>query len=400
MVDQSDSRKIHVLYIPKWYPNKYDPMPGLFIKRHAETLVGLCEVSLLYVHAEDQLDVNLSTIIKTDEDGIRTWRIYFRKSKCRIISIARLINLLKYFYFNFKGIRLISKTYRKPDLVHVNVLTRLGFVAWIYQVFTFTPYIITEHWTRYLPQVNSFKGKLRKQLTKMVVRYAKAVMPVTANLKNAMLTHGLKNKNYRIVPNVVDTDLFTPRVKTKNPSPLKLIHLSCFTNEQKNISSILRVIKKLTAIRQDFELYFVGDGKDFKKMKQISDDCKLTDKFVFFTGLLEGEQLVNAISSADLMIMFSHYENLPVVILESFACGVPVISSKVGGIHEHLHADKGALVEARNEDQFLKTLNHTLDQLNQFDKKTIREYALDHFSREIIGKQLYDIYSSATKRLS
>jgi glycosyltransferase involved in cell wall biosynthesis len=86
-----------------------------------------------------------------------------------------------------------------------------------------------------------------------------------------------------------------------------------------------------------------------------------------------------------------------VVILESFACGVPVISSQVGGIHEHLNEERGALVEAGNEDQFLKMLNHILDQLSRFNKQEIRQYAIDHFSQEVIGKQLFDIYSSISK---
>ncbi len=397
MPNHSVPIKTHVLYLAKWYPNKYDPMPGLFIKRHAETVAGICDVSVLHVHPEDQLEGDVSTISNTEEDGIHTWRIYYRKSKCKIQSVAQVINLLKYFFYHFKGFLMITKTVRKPDLIHVNVLTRLGLIAWLYEAFTLTPYVVTEHWTRYLPEVNSFKGKLRQKVSKLVVRYAKAVMPVTENLKNAMQAHGLQNKNYQIIPNVVDVELFCPPIKKFNNKRKKIVHLSCFTDAQKNISGILQVIKKLSAIRQDFELHFIGDGADFERMKQIATKYKMTDSCIFFTGLLEGKELADAISSADLMIMFSHYENLPVVILESFACGVPVISSEVGGIHEHLNAERGALVEAGNEDQFLKTLNHTLDQLDRFDKDKIRQYAIDHFSKETIGRRLFEVYSSITK---
>ncbi len=372
-------------------------MPGLFIKRHAETVLELCNVSVLYVHPEDQRSDRKSDILKTEEDGIQTWRIYFRKSKSRLKIIARLINLLKFFFYHFKGIILISKKHRKPDLIHVNVLTRLGFIAWIYKAFTSTPYIITEHWTRYLPEVNSFGGKLRLMLSKLVVKNASAVLPVTENLQKAMQSYGLENKNYQVIPNVVDVDLFTPSEKKPENSKIKIVHLSCFTDAQKNITGILSVIRKLTSFRQDFELHFIGDGDDFDQMKQISNNYNLTNKQVFFNGLLEGKELVEAISTADLMILFSRYENLPVVILESFACGVPVVSSQVGGIHEHLNQKRGALVEAGNEDQFLKTLNHTLDQLSRFNKKEIRQYAVDHFSREVIGKQLFEIYSSIIK---
>ncbi|PKP33650.1 MAG: hypothetical protein CVU00_10485 [Bacteroidetes bacterium HGW-Bacteroidetes-17] len=394
---QPHSKNIHVLYLPKWYPNKYDPMPGLFIKRHAESVTKHCNISVLYVHPDDQIKVNKTEVSITAEERIQTYRIYFRKSRFPITFFARIINLLKFFFYNFKGIKLISNTHRKPDLIHVNVLTRLGLIAMIYGLFTKTPYVITEHWTRYLPEVNSFKGRLRQMITGMVVKNAKAVMPVTENLQYAMQLFGLKNINYQVIPNVVDVGLFVPYPNQKNNATKKIVHLSCFTDAQKNISGILRVIKKLSVIRQDFELHLIGEGEDFDRMKQVSDKYRLTNKQVFFEGMLQEKKLTEAISSADLMILFSHYENLPVVILESFACGVPVISSRVGGIHEHLNSKRGALVEAGNEDQFLKILNHTLDELAFFNKNEIRQYAIDHFGKEVIGKKLYDIYTSIYK---
>jgi len=372
-------------------------MPGLFIKRHAESVTKHCNISVLYVHSDDQIRINKTEISITLEDEIQTCRIYFQKSQFPMPVIARLINLLKFFFYNFKGIKLISHSDRKPDLIHVNVLTRLGLIALIYGFFTKTPYVITEHWTRYLPEVNSFKGSFRKMITGMVVRNAKAVMPVTENLQQAMQSHGLKNKNYQVIPNVVDVDLFIPCSDQKTHTIKKIVHLSCFTDAQKNISGVLRVIKKLSTIRQDFKLHFIGEGEDFDRMKQISDEYKLTNNLVFFEGMLQGKKLADNISSADLMILFSHYENLPVVILESFACGVPVISSRVGGIHEHLNNKRGALVDAGNEDQFLKILNHTLDELAFFNKNEIRQYAIEHFSKKVIGKKLYDIYTSIYK---
>ena len=392
MSSRFDTKKFHVLFLPKWYPNKYDPMPGLFIKRHAMAVSKFCETSVLYVHSDDS-SVIKSELIKTEENGIQTWRIYYRKSTFPIIFIARIINLFKFFFYHYWGIQLITKANRKPDLIHVNVLTRLGFIAWVYKSFTQTPYVVTEHWTRYLPGVNSYEGRFRKKITELIVKNAKAVMPVTENLMNAMQSHRLVNKNYKVVPNVVDTKLFHPEKSKEQNSIKKIVHLSCFTDEQKNQKGILKVIQKMSKIRQDFELHFIGDGADFQFIKSLSDDYRLNGKFVFFDGLLEGEELAKALRASDLMILFSHYENLPVVILESFACGVPVISSRVGGIHEHLNDERGALVEAGNEDQFLKTLMHELDQLNRFDKNKIRQYALDHFSKEVIGQQLYDIYA-------
>ncbi|MBE9482042.1 MAG: glycosyltransferase family 4 protein, partial [Bacteroidetes bacterium] len=152
------------------------------------------------------------------------------------------------------------------------------------------------------------------------------------------------------------------------------------------------VIKRLSEQRDDFECYMIGDGVDFEVLKHYSDKLGLTDKFVFFAGLKENDELVEAMNDADFMIMFSNYENLPVVILESYSCGVPVISTKVGGIHEHLNENLGLLVKPKDEDEFYEKINFFLDNLNKYNKDKIRKYSVDHFSNEVIGQSLYEVY--------
>src|SRR5690606_41213396 len=68
-----------------------------------------------------------------------------------------------------------------------------------------------------------------------------------------------------------------------------------------------------------------------------------SDDVVTFTGLKQGEELASLLRGSDLMLMFSHYENLPVVISEALCCGVLVISSDVGGIREVLKPRYGTL---------------------------------------------------------
>lgn len=382
---------MHVLYLPRWYPHRYDPMMGLFIERHGLAVNKHADVSVLYVHADDQLkDKTCDTVISYQ--GLFTIRVYFKKSMVKPRFLANLVNLYRFFISHIKGFRLIRKHRRKADLVHVHVLTRLGIIALFNKIINDTPYVITEHWTRYLPNTDTYHGFLRKLFTKLVVKHASAVMPVTANLRDAMRANRLKNRNYVVIPNVVDTEMFDLKQNRQPREKKQLVHLSCFTDKQKNISGILRVVDQLGKKRDDFELTLIGDGEDFSEMKAAADEMGLTDRVVHFAGLKENDELVDLLSDADLMIMFSNYENLPVVILESYACGVPVISTRVGGIHEHLNRDLGKLTEPQNEEEFLFALDETLDHLDNFDRQKIRRYAVDHFSREVIGRSLYGVY--------
>ena len=385
--------RLHILYLPRWYPHRYDPMMGLFIERHGKSVSAHVDVSVLYVHADDELQGKAYEIAHS-EDGLFTIRIYFKKSTLKPAFLANLINLFRFLISHRRGFRIIGKQRRKADVVHVHVLTRLGVIALINKIITKTPYVITEHWTRYLPTTDTYHGTLRKFMTRIVVQNASAVMPVTANLRDAMIDNKLVNHNYVVIPNVVNIGMFTPKFDRQIPEKKKLVHLSCFTDKQKNISGILRVMKKLSKKRDDFELTFIGDGEDFVKMKAISDNLGLTDNVVKFAGLKENDELAAMLSDADLMIMFSYFENLPVVILESYASGVPVVSTRVGGIHEHLNDDLGKLTQAGDEDEFLQTLDEVLDNPGKYNRKKIRKYAEDHFGEDVIGKSLYEVYES------
>lgn len=387
----------NVLHIPRWYPHRGDPMLGLFVKNHIESLPDTFNNSVLFLQFVDEQDsaIEIDTQIIND---VYNCTAYIRKASFRILSLNSVINLYRYFLAFGRCYRKIYRKQGKPTITHVHVLTRTGLLAFIIKVLTGAPYVITEHWTRYLPTTDSYQGVARKWLTAFVVKYAGAVMPVTANLRDAMISRGLSNEDYVVIPNVVDVDKFKPAVKAAKRDKKILVHLSCFTDKQKNISGILRVIKKLSSERNDFLLKLIGDGEDFDKMKQLSDKLQLTDEFVIFTGLKQNEELVELLSNSDLMIMFSNYENLPVVILESYACGVPVISTRVGGIHEHLHTGLGKLVEKQNEEQFLDELRSFLDNPDIYDKPEIREYAVSHFSKEVIGKSFAKVYDEVINK--
>jgi glycosyltransferase involved in cell wall biosynthesis len=391
-----DLKRIKVLYLPRWYPNRYDPMPGLFIERHARSVSHLAEISVLYVHADEALKgKNFDAVISRDDELLQV-KVYYKYAKSGIKFYNKITNVIRFLRSHIKGYRLINKHSGVPDLIHVNVLTRLGFLAFIFKLFTGKPYVITEHWTRYLPATDSFDGFIKKRITQIVVRYASAVLPVTFNLQKAMETHGLKNWNYKVIPNVVDIEKFKPSSKSTLTHQAAMVHVSCFDDKQKNISGLLRVLKKLSASRQDWHCQMVGDGIDFEKLKKYAENIKLREPFIYFQGLKENNELIELMSNADFQVMFSRYENLPVVILESYACGVPVLSTNVGGIYEHMNNDLGMLIPSEDEDELFDKLNTMIDNRHRYDKKVIRLYAEEHFSEAVIGKQLYEVYKQVT----
>ena len=394
------ANKLKVLYLARWYPNRYDPMPGLFIQRHAEAANTCCDVGVVYTHQVDDSQSG-NAIYETNftiENGVHTAKVYYLSSRVKLFPLNKLINVFRFFKANSIGIKLIVQSIGSFDLVHVHVLTRLGLIALYYSLFHAKPYIITEHWSRYLDLTGAFNGVFRKLVTRLVVYYASFVTAVTSNLAKAMQSHKLLNSNYVILPNVVDKAFFHEYYKTTSEvSQTVFVHVSCFEDKSKNVSGLLRVIKKLSESRNDFIFKLIGDGMDMDWLSSYSYELGLTDMQVVFTGLLEGEKLVKKMAASDMLVIFSNYENFPVVINESLVMGVPVIATRVGGIPERINSTNGILVEVGDEDQLLSGLVSFLNKKISFNTNKIQRKARDEFSPATVGKILCDLYSKSLK---
>ena len=362
-------------------------MWGLFVKKHAEAAALKNHISILYLEAVAQ-GAGETEIIEENKDGLYSLYIYYKKPHNTFLYFFKFIQCFIW------GFRKINKKH-KIDLIHVHILSRMGFLAYLGGIIFNTPYIITEHWSRYLPSVNTFKGRIRVPLTTLIVKKAKAVLPVTQNLQKAMIAHGLKNHHYKVIPNVVDNFFYATNIKAHKGFIKRVIHVSTFEDKSKNISGILKGIKELSKTRNDFKMVLIGDGKDFNALKNSAKELEIDTQHLEFTGLLEKENLIKEYSKADFMLINSHYENMPVVINEAFACGLPVLSTDVGGISEHLKENRGRLMPANNEKEFISNFTWMLDHCREFNPVAIREYAQDHFSYAGVGDVLDEVYDSA-----
>ena len=374
----------HIVFLARWYPHRYDPMFGLFVQRHAEAAALYNDISVVYVHPDDTItqkfDISTENASIDAIHHISTIRVYYKKPKSKFLSLIRF----------FKANKLALKQLPKPDLIHVHILTRLGIIALWQKMVHGTPYIITEHWSRYLPG-NDFSGFFRKWATKIVVRNASVVTTVTENLANAMQSHGLMNPNYMTLPNVVDTNLF--QIKPHENTIPKIIHISCFEDKSKNISGLLEALKILKDQNIAYQAVLIGDGMDFEAMKQKAAYLQLNDR-VTFTGMLQGQELADELASGDFLVISSNYENMPVVILEAFACGLPVASTDVGGIAEIVDNSNGLLIPPRETDLLAEIIQTMLTLYKDYDANTLRDIIIKKFSNEAVGKLLNSLYSN------
>lgn len=382
-----DHDRKHIVFLARWYPHRYDPMFGLFVQRHAEAAALYNDISVVYVHADDNATSKYEIVYDNDSKDakfcVSTVRVYYRKPKSKILSLFRF----------FRANNLALKQLPKPDIIHVHVLTRLGLIALWQKMVHDTPYIVTEHWSRYLPG-NDFNGFLRKRLTKTVVKHASAVTTVTGILAKAMQNHGLLNDNYIVLPNVVDFNKFKP-IPHHNEIP-KIVHVSCFENKSKNITGLIDALCILETKNIDYQCVLIGNGIDFKLIKDYSKKLKHQER-IRFTGVLEGQEYIDELASSDFLVLPSNYETQGVVLLEAFACGIPVVSTKVGGIPEIVNESNGILVPPHDSEKLADAMQKMIASYQNYNSNALRDNIIKKFSNESIGKLLNDIYEKTLK---
>ena len=369
------SRKLHILFLPHWYPSRVHRTNGNFIQRHAEVVAMQHRVSVLYVVADPLLRTKYETEYAV-QNNVATYIVYFKASSNTFVRIVHKIMAYK------TGLKRIEKF----DLIHLNVIHYYGLIALYYKIIKGIPYVITEHWTRWNESTIAGRELL---IYRLIAAKASYLLPVCTKLGENMRRKGLKTCQVTI-PNSVDGSIFFN--KARSHSQLILLHISTLNDKQKNISGILQVIKRIALTgKYDFELHIGGDG-DLTPINKFRDKNKL-QAFIQTFGELSPEGVAAKMRESSIFVMFSIQENQPCVINEAFACGLPVIATDVGGISEFFPDNFGILVQRGDEDGLYRAITACLEGLTFASPENISAYAFATFEKAVIASKFHDVYT-------
>ena len=87
------------------------------------------------------------------------------------------------------------------------------------------------------------------------------------------------------------------------------------------------------------------------------------------------------------------------VLIESMACGIPIITSDVGGISEHIDNSKGMIIQPKDTDSLVKCMKEMILNSGSYDNLVIRKYAVDNFSNSAVADQFDELYTCAIENL-
>ena len=148
-----------------------------------------------------------------------------------------------------------------------------------------------------------------------------------------------------ILNNVIENSRMT--LKSKINSPIKIVFLGEI-GPRKGIFDVIKVIKKNKEIFSNEILLQIGGNGNIQELKS---EIKLNqlNNIIEYIGWVNGEKKVEILTNADILILPSYAEGLPISILEGMSFGLPIIASNVGGIPEIVTDNvNGKLIEPGN----------------------------------------------------
>lgn len=286
-----------------------------------------------------------------------------------------------------------------PDIVQLNVIQKQGVLAlWLKKHFHI-PYLIIEHWSGYLPENGQFMrmSALKRRLYMHIATEAEIVLTVSTSLQRAMQTCGIQAKHWGHIDNVVDDFFFENCQETQKRELKTLLHVSCFDEQAKNVSGLLRAFRVACLRRNDIRLVLVGTGMDIKVAQDLADELEFPKGTILFTGEQTPREVCRWLHRADAFVLSSRYETYGVVLAEAAAAGVPILSTPVG-IAEQLPALIVSQEIARNHpDTFAEFLDAVLEKPIAAPKQNTEDsypHFAQRFSANTIGKKLKDLYDS------
>lgn len=278
----------------------------------------------------------------------------------------------------------------QPDLIHVATPFNMGLCGMYYAKKLNIPLVGSYHtdFDAYLQyyKIEFFSKMLWNYLKWFHSALQKTFVPSLETMQQ------LQKKGFQdlyLWGRGVDCNLFHPhydqdafRKKYSITSPYILSYVGRLAPE-KDIETLLTLMKQTTKKRKnDIHWLIVGDGPLAGEIKET-----MTEN-ITFTGYLQGDELAEAYACSNIMVFPSPTETFGNVVLESLACGTPVIGANAGGVKNIItNGATGLLCEPKQTDSFLSCIYTLLDHpiKREYMGQQGRNYALTQSWDEIFN---------------
>ena len=373
----------HIVVLSSLFPSSAQPGAGLFIRERMFRVARQLPVTVIAPTPWFPLQ-NLIRRFKPhfrpgaprheNQSGIDVWFPRFLS----VPGILKKLDGLMMALCTLPRLRRLKKAGRL-DIIDAHFAYPDGYAASLLSRWLQVPYTITLRGTETRHVADR---RFANRLLHAVNRAAR-VFSVSESLRQLLIAHGASPQQIEVVGNGVDTTRFAPQDRAASRNSLDIPATACVLVSVGGLvprKGFHRVIEVLPQIRQAYpELIFLvvggasAEGNNRPELERQVQALGLQD-CVRFLGPRRPDELSAILSAADVFVLATSNEGWANVFLEAMACGLPVVTTDVGGNKEVVSDDNlGIVVPFGDREALRQAIEISLHR--SWDKERIRRHA-------------------------
>lgn len=256
---------------------------------------------------------------------VRAWRR--REDTCSVVEMLLWV-------LAASPVALLEAWRWRPEVIHAHFAVPTGAVAWLVHQLTHIPYVLTAHLGDVPGGVPEQTEQLFKKIKWLTIPIWKGAAQVTAV---SSFVAELVKKAYGINARVILNGVRLAKQEQKKQNTVTNLLLVGRLSIQKNP---LLAIQALALLRElPWTLKIIGDGPLSAAAHEEVNRLNLQDR-ISFLGWRSAEEVKLVMEQADLLLMPSLSEGLPMVGVEALGYGLAIVGSRIGGLQDIIIEEK------------------------------------------------------------
>lgn len=192
-----------------------------------------------------------------------------------------------------------------------------------------------------------------------------------------------------VVYNGIDLERCIPKISYTTENGMQLLHIGRFS-EAKNHAMMIRAFASVVEVHPDAHLTLVGTGELEEDMKKLTSELGLNDQITFYGTTGDVYPLLH---NADVFLLPSVFEGMPMTLIEAMGTGLPIVSTRVGGICDMLTTEQDAILVEPDQEKIAHAILRLWDEeLRSRLGKAARARALKTFSSSVMADKYLRLY--------
>jgi teichuronic acid biosynthesis glycosyltransferase TuaC len=398
----SKKNPYRVLVLSRNYPNRVTPLLGLWVEGLVRSVAENCDVRVVAPTPYCPPLPGLSrykrfrqVALQEQLNGVEVFHPRFLAGPGYSLHDLEA----KAYYWSIRNqIDQIRRTF-PFDLIHAHFGYPDGVVAARFARRYRVPFVITEH-ALWRPWMDDYP-RVRRQAVWASGECAFHIA-VSGHTRDTISHFTGQTDRLRVIHNGVDGAVFTPLPDDRKPVSNQILYVGVIRHV-KGVDVLLRAMRRLVDRQPAARLVLVGGGlyKSYlleeNRLRNLARELDLTSN-VEFVGLKSPIEVAKYMRESTMLVLPSRRETFGAVLIESLACGTPVIATNCGGPSEIVNHKVGLLVPVEDVEALANAMATLLERRENYDSAELRSYALGNFSWKRVADQTLSLYSEAIER--